>query len=66
MRNKSVSNDDNALPHTTKSINAFHQERYVTLMTWSANSPNLNLTENLWWKLQCKTKTNKKINQSTY
>ena len=42
---------DNAPCHTAKSVKTFLYEEDVTVMEWSAQSPDINPTENVW-KLQ--------------
>ena len=39
---------DNASCHTEKSVKAFLSEAEITVMEWSAQSPDMNLIENAW------------------
>ena len=39
---------DNAPCHTAKSVKTFLSEEDITLMEWPAQSPDMNLTENVW------------------
>uniref|UniRef100_A0A672FA08 Tc1-like transposase DDE domain-containing protein n=1 Tax=Salarias fasciatus TaxID=181472 RepID=A0A672FA08_SALFA len=46
--------DDNASYHRAKTVTVFLGKRRIQSMSWPANSPDLNPTENLWWKLKKK------------
>uniref|UniRef100_A0A3Q3AY27 Tc1-like transposase DDE domain-containing protein n=1 Tax=Kryptolebias marmoratus TaxID=37003 RepID=A0A3Q3AY27_KRYMA len=44
--------DDNASCHRAKTVKAFLGERPIQSMSWTANNPDLNPIENLWWRLK--------------
>ena len=50
--NEIIFQGDSAFCHKAKEIQFFFffQEKIIKSITWSANSPDQNPSENLWWK----------------
>lgn len=44
--------DDNAPVHRTRTVRSYMEETDIHYMEWAAQSPDLNVIENCWWKLK--------------
>ena len=47
-----VFQDDNAPVHRAHTVREYIQENNINHMEWPAQSPDLNVIENRWWKLK--------------
>jgi transposase len=59
-RNNGLFQEDNARPHKTKVASSFCAEKNLHILSWPAQSPDLNPIENLWAEVKKKIRNKKK------
>ena len=55
---------DNAACHTAKSVTTWMERKHIRIMSWPAQSPDLNPIENLWNQMKEKMREHKPANKT--